>query len=57
MIWYFRKSLRPSVWVKIEQRDRELDSFEEIVEKAIDAKAKAALKPHFYAHNIDQHFL
>ena len=43
--------------VKIEQRGRELDSFEEIVEKAIDAKAKAALKPRSYACNTNQYFL
>ena len=43
MIRYFREGLRPSVRVEIEQRSRKLDSFKELVEKAVDAKAKAAL--------------
>ena len=41
--------------VKIEQRGQELDSFEEIVKKAIDAKGKAAFRPRSYTCNIDQH--
>ena len=57
MIWYFREGLWPSVQVKIEQRGWELDSFEEIVEKAVDTKAKAALKPCSYACDTDQYCL
>ena len=57
MIRYFREGLCPSVRVEIEQRGRELDSFEEIVEKTVDAKAKAALRPRFYACKTDQHCL
>ena len=41
----------------MEQRGRELDSFEEIVEKAVDAEAKAALRPRSYARDTDQHCL
>ena len=41
----------------MEQRGQELNSFEEIVKKAIDAKAKVAFMPCFYACNIDQHCL
>ena len=41
--------------VEIEQRGRKLDSFEEIVKKAVDAKAKAALRPRSYACDTDQH--
>ena len=57
MIWYFREGLRPSVKVEMEQRGRELDSFEELVEKAVDAEAKAALRPRSYARETDQHCL
>ena len=57
MIWYFREGLRPSVRVKMEQRGRELDSFKELVEKAVDAEAKAALWPRSYARETDQHCL
>ena len=54
-ICYFRKSLKPSVWAKIEQRSWELNSFEEFIQKAVDADAKAALQPHFYICNADQY--
>ena len=57
MIQYFLKNLRPSVQVKIEQHGQELDSFEEIVEKAVDTKAKAVLKPCSYTRDTDQHCL
>ena len=55
MIQYFRKSLRLLVWVKIEQRGQELNNFEEIVEKVVDAKVKAALRPRFYTCNTDKY--
>ena len=57
MIRYFREGLRPSVRVEMEQRGRELDSFEELVEKAVDAEAKAAFWPRSYARETDQHCL
>ena len=41
----------------MEQRGRELDSFEELVEKAVDAEAKAALRPRSYARETDQYCL
>ena len=57
MIWYFQEGLRPLVKVEIEQRGRELNSFKELVEKAVDAGAKAALRPHSYACETNQHCL
>ena len=39
MIRYFRKGLRPSIQAEIEQHGRKLDSFKELVEKVVDAKA------------------
>ena len=53
MIRYFREGLKPSIWAEIEQRSRELDSFKELVEKAVDAKAKAALRPRSYIRETD----
>ena len=53
MIWYFREDLRPLMMVKMEQRGRELNSFKELVEKAVDAKAKAALRPRSYTCKTD----
>ena len=55
MIWYFREGLRPLVRVEIEQRGQKLDSFEELVKKAVDAEAKAALWPRFYACKTNQY--
>ena len=45
MIRYFWEGLCPSVRVKMEQRGQELDNFKELIEKAVDAEAKAALRP------------
>lgn len=44
MIWYFRKGLKPSERVEMKQRDRELNKFDKIVKKTVDAEIKAALK-------------
>ncbi len=57
MIRYFREGLKPSIWVKMEQRGRELDSFKELVKKAKDAEAKTALRPREYAWDTDQYCL
>ena len=43
MIRYFQENLKPSVRAEIEQRGRELDSFEELVQKAVDVEARVAL--------------
>ena len=57
MIQYFWKGPRLLVQVKIEQRGQELDRFKKIVKKTINAKAKAAFRPRFYARNTNQHCL
>ena len=57
MIRYFREGLRPSVRVKMKQRGQELDSFEELVEKAVTTEAKAAPRLRFYARETNQHCL
>ena len=43
--------------VKMKQDGQELNSFEEIVQKAIDIKAKAALRARSYTCKTDQHRL
>lgn len=48
MIWYFQKDLKSLMKVEVEKRGLELDSFEEIVEKVVDAKVKTVLRPRFY---------
>ena len=42
MIRYFQEGFRPSVKVEMKQRGRKLNNFEELVEKTVDAEAKAA---------------
>ena len=54
LIRFFRKSLRPSIKAQMEQRGREHDSWEELVEKAIDAEAKTSLQPPLILREMDQ---
>ena len=44
---YFQKSLKPFILAKIEHQDLELESFDQMIKKAVNVKAKAALLPHF----------
>lgn len=55
MIKYFRKGLKTSISVEIEKRGCKFNSFEELVEKTINAKAKTTPKPCFYAQKTEQH--
>ena len=57
MIWYFQEGFWLSIRVEIEQRGQELDSFEELIKKVVNVEAKAAFRPHSYAHKTDQHCL
>ena len=54
MIRFFRKGLKPLVRAQIEQRSRESDSWEELVEKAVNAKAKAGLLPTSLTRYMDE---
>ena len=44
MICYFREGLKPSIKVEMEQQDRESVNFEEMVQRAVNAEAKAGLR-------------
>ena len=44
MIRYFREGLRPSIQAQLDVRDQELDSWNEVVDKTVDAEAKASLQ-------------
>lgn len=57
MIQYFQEDLKPSIEAKMDQRGRELDSFKELVERAVEAQTKGALQPVSYTHKTDQHCL
>ena len=39
MIWYFQEGLWPSIWVQLDVKDRDLDSWDEVVDKTVDVKA------------------
>ena len=57
IIWYFQKSFWPLIKVEIKQRSWDFDSFKKLVEKVVDAKAKAALRPQCYLCKTNQHCL
>ena len=53
IIRYFRESLKPSIWEQLDARGRELDSWEEAVEKAVNVEAKTLLQPPLGIREID----
>ena len=53
MIRFFRERLKPLVRAQIEQRGWELDGWEELVEKAVDGKAKAGLSSTSLLQDMD----
>ena len=50
---YFWESLKPSILAELEHRDLELESFDQMVKKAIDAEAKSALCPRSSTKEMD----
>ena len=44
LIQYFKKGLRPSIRAQLDAQGRDLDSWDEVVEKIVDAEAKASLQ-------------
>ena len=53
MIWYIREGLRPSIQAQLDVKDRDLNSWDEVVDKTVDAKAKASLQALFGTKEID----
>ncbi len=53
LIRYFREVLRLSIQAQLDHRKWDLDGWEEVVEKADNAEAKANLQPLFYVRDID----
>ena len=56
MICYFCKSLKFSIQAKIEQRGQKVDSFEKLMQKAVDVEGKAVLWPGFYICYTNQYY-
>ena len=54
LIRFFREGFRPLVKAQIKQRGREHDSWEVLVKKSIDTKAKASLQPPSILREMDQ---
>ena len=55
MLRYFREGLKPSILAELEHRDLELESFNQMVKKAVDAETKSALRPRSSTEEMDQH--
>ena len=53
MICYFRKSLKSSIKVEMEQQDWESMNFEEIMQRAVNAEVKAGLKSSTIIQDLD----
>ena len=54
LIRFFWEGLKPLVKAQMEQRGWELDSWEQLIEKAIETEAKAGLQPSFILREMDQ---
>ena len=54
---YFREGLKPSVFAELKLQDLELESFDQIVKKAVNVEAKSALRPRFSTKKMDQNCL
>ena len=53
MIRYFREGLKPSIKVEMEQQDRASTSFEEMMQRAVNAEAKAGLRSSIMVWDTD----
>ena len=53
MVKYFEEDLKPSIKAKMDQKNSQLIDYEELVAKAVRAKAKAGLRPSFYMRETD----
>ncbi len=56
LLRYFQEGLRPSIRAQLDHWRRDLDTWEEMVEKAGDIEAKANLQLPFYVRKIDSKY-
>ena len=56
MICYFWEGLKPFIKIEIEQQDRALTSFKEMVQRAVNTKAKVGLKSSIMVWNADSRY-
>ena len=57
MLRYFREGLKPSVLAELKHRDLELESFNQMIKKAVDVEAKSALRARSSTKEMDQNCL
>ena len=55
MICYFQEDLKPSIKVEMEQQDWESTNFEEMVQRAVNAKVKTDLRSSTMVRELDTH--
>ena len=55
MLRYFREGLKPSILAELEHRDLELESFDQMVKKAVNAETKSALRSRSSTKEMDQY--
>ena len=53
IVRYFEEGLKPFIIAEMNQDVFQLDDYEELVAKAMRAKAKAGLRPSFYVRETD----
>lgn len=54
MIKFFQEGLKPSIKAHMEQHGQDLDSWDKLVKKAVDVKAKTSLQPTSFIRKMDQ---
>ena len=57
LICYFCDGLRPSIQAQMDERGQDLDTWEEVIENAIDVGAKAACQPQLLMREMDNQCL
>lgn len=57
MIWYFKKSLKPFIKVKIEQYDQVSTNFKEMMQIVVNVEAKTGLQSNAIVQDADSHCL
>ena len=57
MLRYFQKGPKPFILAKLKQQDLELESFNQMIKKAVDVKAKSTLWLCFNTKKMDQNYL
>ena len=56
LIRYFREGLQPFIRAQLDARGRDLDSWDEVVEKIVNAEAKTSLQLHSRTSKIDSKY-